>query len=163
VAAADLGERTANAVAEAMTARDFAALGELLADDVVLNSPITAAFQFHGRDEIIELLRVVRETYEELEYTEIFGERDDWVQVFRTTVNGQPMQGMDLMRLDASGRVAEFTVFFRPLPGLATLTAALAPAVAPTRPRAVVARALTAPLAAATRLGERVIPRIAGR
>jgi hypothetical protein len=67
------------------------------------------------------------------------------------------------MRLDDAGTVREFTAFFRPLPGVATLAAALGPSVAPTRPRALVIRALASPLAAAIRLGERIVPRLAGR
>jgi hypothetical protein len=154
---------TAHRLADAMRARDFDTIGDLLAQDVVLNSPITAAFRFHGRDEILDLLRAVRDVYETLEYTAIFGSGDTWAQVFRTTIRGTPMEGTDIMRLDEDGRVREFTVFFRPLPGLATLAAALGPAVAPTRPRAIALRALAAPLAAATRLGERIVPRLAGR
>jgi len=154
---------TAHRLADAMQARDFDTLGDLLADDVVLNSPITAAFQFHGRDEIVELLKAVRDVYETLDYTAIFGSGDTWAQVFSATVRGQSMQGTDIMRLDEAGRVIEFTVFFRTLPGLATLTAALGPAVAPTRPRAMALGVLSAPLAAATRLGERLVPRIVGR
>ena len=157
------GSETAERVAAAMSARDFEALGDLMAPDVVLNSPITAAFQFRGREEIVELLKVVRDVYEELEYTDVFGAGDTWVQVFTTRVRGERMQAVDLMRLDADGKVREFTVFFRPLPGLAALTAALAPALAPSRPRRATLSLMTAPLAAMTRLGERVVPRIVGR
>ena len=154
---------TARRLADAMQARDFDALGGLIADDATLNSPITAAFALHGRDEIVELLKVVRDAYETLDYTAIFGSDDVWAQVFSATVRGEAMQGVDVMRLDEAGKVKEFTVFFRPLPGLATLTAALAPALAPSRPRAVALRMLSAPLAAATRVGERVVPRVLGR
>jgi len=73
------------------------------------------------------------------------------------------MEAVDVMRLDGEGRVCEFTVFFRPLPGLAALAAALAPEVAPTRPRAIAARMLTRPLELMTRSGERVVKRLAGR
>jgi hypothetical protein len=109
------------------------------------------------------LLKAVREVYETLEYTAIFGAGDRWTQMFRATIRGQSLEGADVMRLDEAGRVTEFTVFFRPLPGLATLTAALGPAIAPTRPRALALAMLSAPLAAATRLGERLVPRILGR
>lgn len=153
---------TAHRIAAAMTARDFEALRELLADDVVLNSPITASFQFRGREEIIELLEVVRETYETLEYTAVFGEGDTWAQVFRARVRGEEMEGADVMRLDPSGKVSEFTVFFRPLPGLATLAGALAPSLAPTRGRRRLIAMLSAPLGPMTRFGDRIVPRILG-
>jgi hypothetical protein len=158
----DQGE-TARRVTDAMRGRDFDALRAQLADDVVLNSPITAAFQFRGADEIVELLRTVRDAYETLEYTDVFGSGDTWVQVFRVRVRGQEMEAIDLMRMNADGKVREFTVFFRPLAGLAALTAALAPEVAPTRGRAAVARALTRPLELMTRSGDRVVARLTGR
>jgi hypothetical protein len=158
----DAGE-TARRVTNAMQSRDFEALRDQLADDVVLNSPITSAFQFRGADEIVELLRTVRDAYETLEYTDVFGSGDTWAQVFRVRVRGQDMEATDLMRIDETGRVREFTVFFRPLAGLAALTAALAPEVAPTRPRAVAATVLTRPLELLTRSGDRVVARLAGR
>jgi hypothetical protein len=154
---------TADRMAAAMEARDFAAIRELLAPDVVLNSPITSSFRFQGPDEIVELLEIVRDAYEELEYTAIFGSGDRWAHVFLARVGGQETEGIDVMRLDGEGRVLEFTVFFRPLPGLAALTAALAPAVAPSRGKRAAARLLTRPLAFLTRSGERVAPRLAGR
>jgi hypothetical protein len=63
-------------------------------------------------------------------------------------------------------RVREFTVFFRPLPGLAALTAALAPPLAEKRggkSRAAAARVLTAPLVSLTRVGDRVAARLVRR
>jgi hypothetical protein len=158
----DAGE-TARRVTDAMLSRDFDTLRAQLADDVVLNSPITAAIQFRGADEVVELLRTVRDAYETLEYTDVFGSGDTWAQVFRVRVRGQEMEATDLMRIDEAGRVREFTVFFRPLAGLAALTAALAPEVAPTRGRAFAARALTRPLELMTRSGDRVVARLARR
>src|ERR671917_2313427 len=137
-----MAKSTARQVADAMQAADFDALRELLAPDVFLNSPITSSIQFRGRDNILELLRIVHDAYEDLTYTDIFGRGDTWAQVFDVRVNGTPMQGTDLIRLDEEGRVSEFTVFFRPLSGVATLASALAPEVARrqgSRPRSAVA------------------------
>ena len=58
----------------------FDTLRVQLADDVVLNSPITAAIQFSRRDEIVELLRTVRDAYEMLDYTDVFGSGDTWAR-----------------------------------------------------------------------------------
>jgi hypothetical protein len=163
---ATTAEGTAQRISDAMVARDFDALRAELAPDVVLNSPITASFKFQGPDEIVELLRIVRDSYEELEYTDVFGSGDTWAQVFRVRIRGQEMEATDIMRLDGEGRVREFTVFFRPLPGLAALTAALAPPLAEKRggkARGVVARALTAPLVGLTRVGDRVAARLVRR
>jgi SnoaL-like domain len=163
---ATTAEGTAQRVSDAMLARDFDALRDELAPDVVLNSPITSSFRFQGPDEIVELLRIVRDSYEELEYTDVFGTGDTWAQVFRVRIRGQEMEATDLMRLDGEGRVREFTVFFRPLPGLAALTAALAPPLAEKRggkSRAAAARVLTAPLVGLTRAGDRVAARLVRR
>jgi SnoaL-like domain len=160
-----MAKSTARRVADAMQAADFEAMRDLLAPEVVLNSPITSSIQFRGRDNILELLRIVHDAYEDLTYTDIFGRGDTWAQVFDVRVNGTPMQGTDLIRLDEEGRVREFTVFFRPLSGVATLASALAPEVARrqgSRPRSAVARAMTRPLAAATRAGDRIAGRLAG-
>jgi hypothetical protein len=156
---------TAERMAAAMVSRDFEAIRPLLAAEVRLNSPITSSFAFQGPDEILELLPVVREAYEQLEYTDVFGSGDTWVQVFRVRVQGQEMEGLDLMRLDGDGRVREFTVFFRPLPGLAALTAALAPPLAKrqSRGRGLAAKLLTGPLVPLTRLGDKLAARLVGR
>lgn len=148
-----------------MQAGDFAAMRELLAPDVVLHSPIAESVKFRGRDNVLELLRIANDAYEDLSYTAIVGRGDTWMQVFDVRVDGTAMQGADLMRLDDEGRVREFTVFFRPLAGVATLASALAPEVARrqgSRPRSAAARALTRPLAAAARVGDRVAGRLAG-
>jgi hypothetical protein len=160
-----MAKSTARRVADAMQAGDFAAMRELLAPDVVLNSPISSSIKFRGADNVVALLEIVHDAYEELEYTAIFGRGDTWAQVFAVRVDGHRMQGTDLMRLDEDGKVREFTVFFRPLSGVATLAAALAPRVAErqgSRRRSAIARAVTRPLAAMTRAGDRVAGRLAG-
>jgi hypothetical protein len=65
------------------------------------------------------------------------------------------------VELDADGRIAELTAFFRPMPGLAALAAALAPRVVVRRQgrlRATVARLAMAPIALLTRIGDVFIP-----
>lgn len=149
---------TVAGVAEAMEGRDFDALEALLAPDVVLRSPITDAYVFHGRERVIELLRLVRDAYEELHYISLIESGEEGVQFFEARVSGRRMQGADLMRMDADGRVVEFTVAFRPLPGVATLAEALATRVAGRRGGAwaFTARLLVRPLVLFTRLDDRV-------
>jgi hypothetical protein len=147
-------------MAEAMGAADFPTLAALVAPDAVLRSPITDAVEVRGRDRIVALLRIVRDAYEELEYTDLFAAGDVGVQAFRARVDGRAMEGLDLMRFDGEGHVRELTVYFRPLPGLATLTAALAPRLAAGRGRAA-ARAVrvgTRLLVSLARAGDRVAP-----
>ena len=140
----------------AMEARDLEGVAEALAPDVVLHSPITSSFRFVGRDEVTALLGIVRELLEDLHYFEDFGEGDTHLLAFRARVNGQRLEGTDVMRLDEQGRVRELRVFIRPLPGLTALTAALAPRLASkTGPaRSATVAGMTRPLAAITRLAD---------
>ena len=149
-------------VADAMLARDFAALADGLAPDVVLHSPITARFRFEGRDEVLALMRIVRDTLDDLDYLHVSEGNGEGTLFFRATVGGQPLEGSDYLRFDERGRVTEFRVFIRPLPALAKLAAALAPPLARrhSRARALLLRALVAPLVLFNRLGDAIGARL---
>jgi hypothetical protein len=146
-----------------MEARDPAGVAEALAPDVVLHSPVTSSFRFVGRDEVTALLGIARDLLEDLHYVEEFGEGSMHVMVFRARVNGRPLEGTDVMRLDAQGRVRQLDVFIRPLPGLAALTAALAPRLARKtgRARSATVAGMTRPLAAITRLADAPVSSLA--
>jgi hypothetical protein len=147
----------------AFEGRDFDGVAEALAPDVVLNSPITALFQFQGRDRVTELLGLVREVFEDLHYEAEFGDAESRAIVFRARVEGHELEGTDILRLDEEGRVREITVFVRPLPGLTALMAALAPRLAAERGRTrSIAAAGVRPVAALTRTVDRVGARLVG-
>jgi hypothetical protein len=143
----------------AVEAGDVEGVIETLAPDVVLHSPITARFDFNGRDEVRDLLRSVFATIDGIRYFADVGDDRTRALFYRGSVNGEPLEEATRIELDDEGRIKEITLFFRPLPGLATLTAALAPRVARRhgRFRALVARALTYPLGLATRLGDSIV------
>ena len=138
----------------AFEAGDLDGVAEALAPDVVLLSPVTSSFRFAGRDEVAALLGIVRDVFEELRYVEEFGDGAVRALVFQARVNGQQLEGTDILRLDEMGRVREIRVFIRPLPGLTALTAALAPRLAREtgRARAAAVAGMVRPLAAMTRL-----------
>jgi hypothetical protein len=144
---------------EAMRERDYATVADLLAPDVVVRSPITDSFQFHGRADALAVLTIVSEAMEELEHHDLVGDDTVWTQRFRARVRGRVLEGMDLLRFDEQGRVRELTVFVRPLPSLAAFAAAVAPGVGRRRgPLTVIAlRLLIEPLAAITRQGDRLV------
>lgn len=143
---------------KAMRERDDATIADVLSPDVVINSPITDSFHFHGREDGVALLKIVRETMEDLEHYELLGAEDVWIQRFRVRVRGRLLEGMDLLRFDEAGKVREMTVFVRPLPGLAALAAAVVPPVGSHRGRltSILLGLLTGPLAATTRHGDRL-------
>ena len=82
-------------------------------------------------------------------------------QFYRARVNGQPVEAATRIEVNERGQVSEITIYYRPLPGLAALAAALGPPTVAARHgpvRATVARLLFVPLALATRIGEHVVP-----
>jgi hypothetical protein len=143
----------------AVQAHDLAALEAALAPDATLISPITSRFRFEGRREVTDLMSVVLDTLHDFEVVHQFGTGDQLAVAWRARVGGQDIDGVDMLKLDAHGRVRGITLLVRPLPGLATLTSALVIRMARRRPRArlVVALILTAPLALLTRSGERFV------
>jgi hypothetical protein len=147
----------------AFEGRDLAGVAAALAPDVVLHSPVTLSIRFVGREEVTALLGIARELFEDLEYLEEFGGERAHVLVFSARVNGQQLEGTDILHLDEGGLVRDFRVFIRPLPGLAALTAALAPRLAREtgRARSVAVRGMVAPLAAMTRFGDVPVSRLA--
>lgn len=149
---------TAERVAAAMKARDFTALAALIAPDAQLRSPITTGVVFHGREQVVELLKLVRDSYEKVNYTDVFQQGELGVQIFTARIAGRDLQLVDVMRLDAHGSVREFTVFCRPLPGLAMFAAALAPRIARrhSRWRGLLATLLVRPLVIVTTIGDRI-------
>jgi hypothetical protein len=143
---------------EAAQAGDIQALLATLADDVVLHSPITDRVRFEGHEQIGELLASVFATISDIRYFADVGDARTRALFDRAVVDGQPLEQAIRVELDDRHQITSISIFFRPLPGLAALTAALAPRVAAKhgRLRAAFARLLTAPLALATRLGDRL-------
>jgi hypothetical protein len=142
--AADL---TPTPIRAAMEARDHAAVIDSLADDVVLRSPIFDK-PFTGTDEASDLFAVLLEVLEPLEYLdEIPG--DPHVLHFRGEIDGTELEGIDLLRFDAQGKIKEITVLFRPFPGIAAFLSSTGPKLARRRVgggRAALLRVANAPL-----------------
>lgn len=142
----------------AAEANDIGELLETLAPDVILHSPISDRLSFSGREEIRELLGSVFATISDIRYFADVGDEHTRALFYRAEVNGQPLEEATRIELDDDGQIREITLFFRPLPALATLTSALAPRVARRRgrTRAAVARVLLGGLGPATRVGDRL-------
>jgi hypothetical protein len=152
------------AAAEATTAAfraagerlDLPAFLETLAPSVRLRSPISFKAKFEGMEDVEPLLRIVFDVLGDIEYFEDLGTATTRALFYRATIDGQPVEGTILVRLDEEAKVTEMTLFFRPLPGLTALTARLTPRLAAQlgRTRALVLAALTRPVAVATRAGD---------
>ena len=140
-------------------AHDIEGVLETLAPDVVVRSPITDRVTFQGRDEVRELLRSVFATIDDISYFADVGDARTRALFYRANVNGEPVEEAARIELDDNEQIREIILFFRPLPGLATLTAALGPRVARRKHgglRSIIARVLLAPLGLATRVGDRL-------
>lgn len=101
---------------EIVRTRDVNGLGELLADDVVFYSPVVhtpqigkavtamylaAAVQVFGNDSFIYVREVIGES--------------DAVLEFETEIDGIIVNGVDMIKWDADGKIVEFKVMLRPL------------------------------------------------
>ena len=96
---------------------DAQLLAEALREDVVLHSPVLFR-GFQGRDVIIQVLDFVGRTLEEFSYVDDISEGDTVFLRFKAKVGDRELEGIDVLKLDEEGKVAELTVFMRPLSAL---------------------------------------------
>ena len=111
----------------AVEAGDFAALGDLLADDVVFRSPV--AFKpYEGKAIVAAILRGVGRVFADFRYVRELADPDGRgsALVFETVVDGVSVNGIDLIRTNADGLISELTVMVRPLSAANALAAAMA-------------------------------------
>ncbi|MFJ8187538.1 nuclear transport factor 2 family protein [Streptomyces sp. NPDC096105] len=114
---------TADRFRAAVDARDPAALEELFTDDIRLYSPVKFT-PFEGRATVMGLFGVLLRTFEDFRYVgECTGAAQTGAEgvtspsavlVFRATVGGKEIHGIDLLHFDENGLIKEFTVMVRP-------------------------------------------------
>jgi hypothetical protein len=98
----------------AAESKDVELMTETLREDVVLHSPILFR-GFEGRDVVGQVLTHVAATLEGLTYTDELATGDSVCLRFKAKVGDRELEGIDFLELDADGKVAELTVFMRPL------------------------------------------------
>jgi SnoaL-like domain len=103
---------------------DIDAAQELFADDIVFHSPATF-HPFVGRETVTRLLGLVAETFEDFRYTDELETGAAHALIFRASIAGREIEGIDLLRLDDDGLIADFTVMLRPLSGLVPFAQAM--------------------------------------
>lgn len=94
---------------------DKDALSAILAEDVVLYGPLGDE-PVTGREAVLEAIQTVSAVAADLTYKEVLSGRTHHAAHFRLQVDDAMVDGMDCFRLDADGRVAEVTIWWRPLP-----------------------------------------------
>ena len=108
----------------AVESGDAEALRSTLAEDVVFNSPVVFT-PYRGIDAVAPLLAAAVSVFEDFRYTGAVSEGDRQVLVFEARVGDRSVQGVDILRLDGNGLVAELTVMLRPMSGVAAMAEAM--------------------------------------
>jgi hypothetical protein len=67
--------------------------------------------------------------FEDFRYTDELAGDGVHALIFEARVGDRQVQGMDLIRADADGRIGEFTVMIRPASGLIALAERMGPAL----------------------------------
>ena len=118
----------AHAFRHAVENRDIDAATDLLAEDVVFRSP--AVFKpYEGRQTVATILRTVLGVFEDFRYTDELAGDGVHALIFEARVGDRRLQGLDLIRDDEDGRIAELTVMVRPASGLMALAEQMGPAL----------------------------------
>jgi hypothetical protein len=109
--------------------KDFSAIDELFAEDATFRSPVVYA-PYEGREAIAMLLGAVVQVFEDFRYTDQVETGDVAVLVFEAKVGDREVNGVDILRFDAAGRIAEMMVMVRPMSGVHALAEAMQAALA---------------------------------
>jgi hypothetical protein len=102
---------------------ELAALEDLFTDDIRFYSPVKFT-PFEGKPLVLGLLGVLLRTFEDFHYIGHFEgtaetstdgqEAPSAILLFRAAVHGKQIHGIDILQLDDTGRIKEFTVMVRP-------------------------------------------------
>ena len=121
---ASVAHPTATRFREAVERQDIEAARELLAEEIVFHSPVTF-HPFVGRDTVTRLLTEVAAVFEDFRYTDELEVDGAHALIFRARVGERDLEGIDLLRFDDDGLIADFTVMLRPLSGLVPFAQAM--------------------------------------
>jgi hypothetical protein len=100
---------------DSMHGADKDALSGILAEDVVMYGPLGDE-PVTGREAVLEAMRNVGEVATDLTYKEVLSGVTHHAAYFRLQIDDTVVNGMDYIRLDADGKIAEVTIWWRPLP-----------------------------------------------
>jgi hypothetical protein len=103
----------------AAEAKDLEAMTATLREDVELHSPVLFR-GFEGRETVMAVLTHVAGTLEDFAYTDEAVGDGTVVLRFKARVGGTELEieGIDHLTLDEDGRIADLTVFMRPMSAL---------------------------------------------
>ena len=93
---------------------DKDALASILAEDVVMYGPLSDE-PVTGREAVLEAMRGIGGAAD-LKYKEVLTGETHHAAYFRLQIEDTVVNGMDYILLDADGKIAEVTIWWRPLP-----------------------------------------------
>jgi ketosteroid isomerase-like protein len=118
-------DRTGAAFRRAVESGDVAAAVALLADDVEFSSPIVHRL-YRGRDAVAPVLYAVTTVFEDFRYTAEYSSADGHVLRFSARVDDRDLDGVDILTVDAEGRIVAFAVMVRPYSAATALRSRMA-------------------------------------
>lgn len=109
----------------AIETKDPAAIAGVLSPEVTFRSPAVHA-PYSGRDTVMVILGAVLQVFEDFGYVGHLRDGDQEMLRFRARVGDRDVDGVDIVRYDDEGLVAELTVMIRPLSALQAVQQAMA-------------------------------------
>jgi ketosteroid isomerase-like protein len=113
-----------HAFLDAMRAKNADAMLSHMADTMTLHTPLHAE-PFRGKAAIRPVVEALLRVVDQFDFREILQGPQHVAVFFAITVGDLILDGMDYVRLDASGLLAELTVLWRPLPAVIAVNARL--------------------------------------
>ena len=108
----------------AAEAKDFSAIDQLFAEQVVFRSPVVYK-PYEGRDAVAMLLGAVVQVFEDFRYTDQVETGDAAALAFSARVGERELDGVDYLHFDPEGRVDRMAVYVRPMSGVNALAEAM--------------------------------------
>src|SRR3954453_4825164 len=105
---------------QAAETKDFSAIDELFAEDVVFRSPVVFK-PYEGREAVAMLLGAVAQVFEDFRYTDQVETGDAAALAFSARVGDRELDGIDFLHFGAEGRIQRMTIFVRPMSGVHAL------------------------------------------
>ncbi len=120
---------------------DLSDLEQIVAEDAVFRSPV-ANTPYPGKPVVCIVLRGAMKVFQDFAYhRELFDGENSACLEFSARVGDKTLKGIDLIKFDGEGKIAEFEVMVRPATGVMALGEAMKAAVGPAIKAALEARA----------------------
>jgi hypothetical protein len=104
--------------------KDFSAIDDLFAEDVVFRSPVVFK-PYEGREAIAMLLGAVSQVFEDFRYTDQVETDESGALMFSARVGERELDGIDYLHFDSEGRIDSMAVYVRPMSGVNALAEAM--------------------------------------